>query len=215
MSKELEALETIKLEFGCDPAYYNLGKEFETIKQALERLEAIDNAEPTKALECLERIKTQLFGYFKSTEARTDDVEDYEKLFFEPIKQALLKAEKEHNSLNLLMQELDCKDFADLRKYARCGYEKINKQYLKWEDLEFKEAGQKINVKLEDSKYTLWCRKVKLLSNLVLYEVTLIKEKTFEEIEDNYDLKGKTIDQWVEENGYPIFGEYVVISLGL
>ena len=31
------------------------------------------------------------------------------------IKQALLKAEKEHNSVNLLMQELDCKDFAEFR----------------------------------------------------------------------------------------------------
>lgn len=39
--------------------------------------------------------------------------------------------------------------------------------------------------------------------------------KTFEEIEDEYDLKGQTIDQWIEENGYPIFGDYVVISLGL
>ena len=31
--------------------------------------------------------------------------------------------EKKLNALNLLMQELGCKDFAELRKYARCGYQ--------------------------------------------------------------------------------------------
>ena len=31
--------------------------------------------------------------------------------------------EKKLKSLDLLMQELDCKDFAELRKYARCGYQ--------------------------------------------------------------------------------------------
>lgn len=52
------------------------------------------------------------------------------------IEKALLKAqepkqyvdelklvEKKLNALNLLMQELGCKDFAELRKYARCGYQ--------------------------------------------------------------------------------------------
>lgn len=42
MSKELEALEKIKDSFGCDMAYYGLSLEYETIKQALQRLEAID-----------------------------------------------------------------------------------------------------------------------------------------------------------------------------
>lgn len=31
--------------------------------------------------------------------------------------------EKKLKALDLLMQELDCKDFAELRKYARCGYQ--------------------------------------------------------------------------------------------
>ena len=73
------------------------------------------------------------------------------------VENALIKAEKEHNSINLLMQELDCKDFADLRKYARCGYEKLNKQYLKWEDLEFKEDNEaKIKVRMGEHIYDLW-----------------------------------------------------------
>ena len=90
------------------------------------------------------------------------------------------KFAEQPNSTNLLMQELDCKDFAELRKYARCGYERLNnfkgskevkieipesslmdynpvKHYLKWEDLEFKEAGQKqiIKVKKNDNLYIL------------------------------------------------------------
>lgn len=71
------------------------------------------------------------------------------------IKQALLKAQKEHKSLDLLMQELDCKDFETLRKYARCGYDKLNKKYLKWEDLEFKIENQEMFVLLNGSYYLL------------------------------------------------------------
>lgn len=95
------------------------------VESALNRLEAIDNAEPSEALECLEEIK----NYFPFVDL--DKGKEYvcEKEF-NTIKQALLKAQKEHNSVNLLMQELDCKDFAELRKYARCGYEKINKKDL-------------------------------------------------------------------------------------
>ena len=88
------------------------------------------------------------------------------------------KAQKEHKALDLLMQELDCKDFADLRKYARCGYEKLNsfkvskevkieipesslmdynptKQYLKWEDLDFNHTPKMIDVKMSGNKYKL------------------------------------------------------------
>lgn len=48
-------------------------------------------ANPNDALKELERIKNQLFGYFKGAEVRADDIEDYEKLIFEPVKQALLE----------------------------------------------------------------------------------------------------------------------------
>jgi hypothetical protein len=86
--------------------------------------------------------------------------------------------ENKLKALDLLMQELDCKDFAELRKYARCGYEKLKsfkgsnefkieipesslmnynptKQYLKWEDLEFKEEEQTMKVLLNGKEYML------------------------------------------------------------
>lgn len=83
-----------------------------TIKQALHRLESIDNANPSEALNVL-----------KATEK-------YTGIDLTVVKNALLKAQKEHKALDLLMQELDCKDFADLRKYARCGYDKMNEKLI-------------------------------------------------------------------------------------
>ena len=119
------------------------------MSKELEALERIDNTL------CLNNIKGKLeFGIDTEEHTDCDSVigmtEDLES-----IKQALIKAEKEHNSLNLLMQELDCKDFADLRKYARCGYEKINKKYLKWEDLEFTNKVKEMKVKLGDITYEI------------------------------------------------------------
>ena len=120
----------------------------ESIEQALQRLEAIDNSNPSEALKCLESIEDVLW----------DDDFHYQRhsKLLDTIEQSLIKAEKEHNSINLLMQELDCKDFAELRKYARCGYEKLNKNYLKWEDLEFEEDGQETLVLLNGTKYRMY-----------------------------------------------------------
>ena len=121
MSKEyLESLEKIKQEFNCDPEYYGLGGAFEILESALYRLESIDNAEPSEALKCLEKVYSRLPQWDLSRNVDQCNI----------IKQALIKAEKEHNSVNLLMQELDCKDFADLRKYARCGYEKLKSKEI-------------------------------------------------------------------------------------
>lgn len=140
MSKELEALNKIQHDFGQLKGQ-ELVSCYETIFNALKRLESIDNAEPSEALECLENIWCDI---------STNYVNEYAT-----IKQALLNAQ-EPNSTSLLMQELDCKDFADLRKYARCGYEKLNKQYLKWEDLEFDNNAsvkKHLKVKLGDNIY--------------------------------------------------------------
>lgn len=172
MSKEQEAFNRISeaMDYADDMAnsHYEVG-DFEIVENALKRLESIDNANPSEALECLERIDNTLclnnikgkldFGIDTEEHTDCDSVigmtEDLES-----IKQALLKAEKEHNSVNLLMQELDCKDFAGLRKYARCGYEKLNKKYLKWEDLEFDYGVWKnVEVVLNGTKYTLNCYK--------------------------------------------------------
>ena len=120
----------------------------ESIEQALKRLESIDNANPSEALKCLEKIAKQI---------ELDEDTDYWEIrnAHKTVENALIKAEKEHNSINLLMQELDCKDFADLRKYARCGYEKLNKQYLKWEDLEKFKDKDSVKVKMNDTELSL------------------------------------------------------------
>ena len=94
-------------------------------KEALQRLESIDNAKPSEAMECLDNLGNSLS--LANELLKVTDTSAMDK-YITTIKQALLKAQKEHNSVNLLMQELDCKDFAELRKYARCGYEKINKK---------------------------------------------------------------------------------------
>ena len=123
---------------------------YEEYKKMCKRLEAIekgkntdiidnymafknDNAEPSEALEAVKQIEFYVgtiigLKFVKGdnvfSEAKKQDYEIFERKC-NIIKQALLK-QQEHNSVNLLMQELDCKDFADLRKYARCGYEKLN-----------------------------------------------------------------------------------------
>lgn len=145
------------------------------IKSNLQRLESIDNANPSEALECVEEFiedNKNSIEVSKANNYKTDYLEIKKKKLI-IIKQALLKAEKEHNSVNLLMQELDCKDFAELRKYARCGYQTFRnakganydniiideaqepKQYLKWEDLEFDHKPKYIDVKMGDNKYLL------------------------------------------------------------
>lgn len=141
MSKEyLEALNKIQHDFGQLKGQ-ELVSCYETIFNALKRLEAIDNANPSEALKCLEELRSNLDEIYDDT--------------LNTIEIALLKAKQEHNSLNLLMRELDCKDFADLRKYARCGYEKLNKKYLKWEDLEKFKDKDSVKVKMNDTELSL------------------------------------------------------------
>lgn len=95
------------------------------IKQALKRLESIENANPSEALECLEYIENKLHGLRVECERiknhRCDDVFIQEHTF-DTIKQALLKAQEP-------------------------------KQYLKWEDL--KKLGKEIKVKLNGVEYLL------------------------------------------------------------
>ena len=143
----------------------NVLTECDLVIKALQRLESIDNSNPSEALECVDKI----LGYFGKAQIETMTLSKCDVL---TIKQALLKAQKERKALDLLMQELDCKDFADLRKYARCGYQFRNakganydniiideaqepKQYLKWEDLEFKEKTQKMKVKMGNNLYRI------------------------------------------------------------
>jgi len=37
----------------------------------------------------------------------------------------------------------------------------------------------------------------------------------FDEVKDNYDIGNKTVEEWADENGYPICDGYVVINFGI
>ena len=87
MSKEKEALEKLKehlkyewLDDFANTQYYAI------LKQALERLEAIDNANPSEALESLEEIRDFRYGKEKLLVCQTQ--------MYTTIKQALLKAQE-------------------------------------------------------------------------------------------------------------------------
>lgn len=93
MNKELEYLEEIKSYF----PFVDLGKgkeyvcekEFNAIKQALQRLEAIENVKPSEALECLEYL------YSNSDDYRSNDrAKDYET-----IKNYILKTQEQKKYL--------------------------------------------------------------------------------------------------------------------
>lgn len=182
MSKELEALYRLATRnSGNHRSIEEVDKDFKIIEKALKDYESIDNANPSEALECLERIDNTLclnniegkleFGIDTEEHTDCDSVigmtED-----LETIKQAL-------QSVNILMQELGCKDMETLRKYARCGYEKLNKKYLKWEDLEFTYEEQAIKVKMGERKYTLIYHKWFML-NKWYYDAELRNEETLE-----------------------------------
>jgi hypothetical protein len=102
------------------------------IRQFLYRLEAIDNAEPSEALECLEFI-------CKILNEKRIDVKWLFKNEYTTIKQALLK-----------QQELP----EPFKTGVDIGVIKP-KQYLKWEDLEFNHTPKMIDVKMNGNKYKL------------------------------------------------------------
>lgn len=129
MNKELlEALERLAMPDElhikeCEKLGIGLTEDYDIVKKALLELESIKEAKPSEALECLE-------NYINNIIFSKDLISQKQQLLtnIAAIKQSLLKAEEEHNSVNLLMKELACKDFAELRKYARCGYESLNKE---------------------------------------------------------------------------------------
>lgn len=109
MSKELEALKTIKIK--CHPNSNPsplVDEALDTIENALNRLEAIDNANPSEALECLERIEADLIGLPKHVTEYDNIFDDY--LYdiennIDTLKQALLKAQ-ELEKENKLLKEI-------------------------------------------------------------------------------------------------------------
>lgn len=100
MSKELEPIEALdKLLDGysrgmAGRSYYDI------VREALERLEAIKNANPSEALEAFGRI---------TLHTEYDNDSHYDGLHFEDdcklVDKALLKAEKEHKALEIIKEK--------------------------------------------------------------------------------------------------------------
>lgn len=113
MSKELEALERLKTapSFMGGTAEYQfctksetlLMQDYETVKQALQRLESIDNANPSEALNVL-----------KATEK-------YTGIDLTAVKNALIKAQKEHKALEVLKKIIDF-DLVEIGSRKVCIY---------------------------------------------------------------------------------------------
>ena len=99
MSKEyLEALNRLY----CEGNLEQHKKDYEFLKKALHRLEAIDNANPSEALKCFENMQYRIASNISTIEYTT-------------IKQALLKAQKEHKALEII-KEKEC----DMRWFKFC-----------------------------------------------------------------------------------------------
>ena len=128
MSKELEALNKIQHDFGQLKGQ-ELVSCYETIFSALQRLESIDNAEPSEALECLDK----LFNEYKEL--------------------CLDTGSNEH-----IYQECNLtSSYNTIKKYMLKAQEQ--KKYLKWRDLDFGYGGTKVlKVKMNDTVYKLFYR---------------------------------------------------------
>ena len=94
MSKVLESLERLAMPDElhikeCKKLGIGLTEDYDVVEQALKRLESIDNANPSEALECLEKVSDYL-----------NNVYDYKEIIEEvrkdiaTIKQALTKAQE-------------------------------------------------------------------------------------------------------------------------
>ena len=87
--------------------YARLQKYNDIIEQALERLESIDNSNPSEALECLEKLesKSQIMqGCYELNISKKEELENNEEVdkYTNTIKQALLKAQENEKMLEIM-----------------------------------------------------------------------------------------------------------------
>ena len=100
-------METTRFLKGSDIIANQIKEALNTIQN---RLESIDNANPSEALECVERIGAEKLA--RGELIRNDDkVEPY----LNTIKQALIKAEKEHKALETIKEK--CVDVFRINYY--------------------------------------------------------------------------------------------------
>lgn len=140
MSKELDRLEyicKILKEKGIDIKWL-FKEDYNDIKQALQRLESIDNAELSEALEELKKF-TDLFDT------------RYNRFYinvYETIEQALLKSQEQEKVLEILFEKevsiFQLKSCKNVNEYNDLKFKEENKlteeefdlvkRYLKWQD---------------------------------------------------------------------------------
>lgn len=140
----MNLMECLKKQDKDNKAILYLGKHFKKVilpyeeyQKMCSRLESIDNANPSEALECLEKL-------FKSMPQYDSWIK-----YIDTIKQALLKTQFLEEEYNNLMEDKDNLE-SELFKLT------APKQYLKWEDLEFTNEEQSMQVLLNGKKYTMF-----------------------------------------------------------
>lgn len=119
MKKEFEALERL---YKCNVDDYTLGyqrRDYKLLQETLQRLEAIDNADPSEALEGLKHIKKYYVS--QPCSAKTYD-------YLEIIEQSLLKAQEQKRVLKIVIEkrvdlESFCTVFIDNGYYSYNYYE--------------------------------------------------------------------------------------------
>lgn len=106
MTKEyLEAFKNLKQELYYSPSQIpNIDKWHETIEEALQRLEQIDNIKPSEALKCLEYIGETC--YVEAGDAEEDCIL-YAKNYigYDTIKQALIKSQQQEKFVDIIKRK--------------------------------------------------------------------------------------------------------------
>ena len=148
MSKELEALKQVKNFLGYNYCSVDLPNELRTIEQALERLEAIDNANPSEALEKLEMLSDCAVAMEEAPSSNWIEYAETEaeldlKLHFAylDIKQSLIKSQEQEKVLEILFEKnvdiIMIRMSETLDKYNRMIYkDNFNRKELTQEEFD-------------------------------------------------------------------------------
>ena len=197
MNKELEALEficKILKEKGIDIKWL-FKEQYNTIKQALQRLEAIDNSNPSDAIECVDDINADLVSLPKHIEGSDDTFDDYLEnisLKISIIKRTLLKyQEKEKDKVflkslhNTKVKVPLCDIFNGLPREKRFAY--TEHIYYHWEEM--KESLEEEIKTLKDEKETLESKTKKQEKVLkIIFEKRVDMWHLADLLEQNYEM---------------------------
>ena len=163
MSKELEALSIIIETLSNDKGRVMCRKELDVLIQALNRLEAIDNANPSEALEWLNRFKgIELSSLpFKSEDGAVKEVDlnevrfvgsqlnnDFRKFVY-IIENVLIKAQEQEKVLNIIKEHLSFKD-SGIEEYFDFKTNQKVKKYMF--EIESKDTGATIHIHINNTQ---------------------------------------------------------------